>query len=90
MEKACGEAPTVDSLARMVSAPAGSGTRALLDVVRILDATSIEPLDIGVRRATLDDVFLSLTGQGTSDQGEAQPPTGHGKRALEDITGGTR
>jgi ABC-2 type transport system ATP-binding protein len=30
--------------------------------VRALDAAQISPLDIGLKRPSLDDVFMSLTG----------------------------
>src|SRR5262249_34032216 len=63
LEKVCGDPPTVDDQARHASASITGGTRALMEVVRLLDATDVEPLDIGIRRATLDDVFLKLTGE---------------------------
>ena len=37
--------------------------RALLNIVRVLDADGIAPTAIAVRRPTLDDVFLQLTGR---------------------------
>ena len=39
----------------------------LVDIVRALDAEGVEVLDLALRRPTLDDVFLSLTGH-ASDQ----------------------
>ena len=47
---------------RTVSAPVGNGSRDLMDALRALDDAKIHPLDIGLRRPSLDDVFLSLTG----------------------------
>jgi ABC-2 type transport system ATP-binding protein len=91
-EKACGEAPTVDPLARHVSVAVTGGTKALIEVVRLLDAAGIEPADIGIRRATLDDVFLRLTGQTASDQ-DAPPDTAgqqRGWRSRRDDEGGAR
>ena len=52
----------VDTHTRQLSVPVHGGTGALVDAVRRLDAAHIEVQDIGVRRPTLDDVFLSLTG----------------------------
>jgi ABC-2 type transport system ATP-binding protein len=75
-EKVSGEAPTVDALARHVSAPVTGGARALLDVVRLLDTAGVVPADLGVRRATLDDVFLALTGQPTAEDDAAEPAGG--------------
>src|SRR5919106_3609693 len=42
--------------------PAIDGARTLTAAVRALDDAGIEPQDIGLRRPTLDDVFLGLTG----------------------------
>jgi ABC-2 type transport system ATP-binding protein len=52
----------VDEHARTVVAPVAGGSTALLDAVRRFDESGIEVLDIGLRRPTLDDVFLQLTG----------------------------
>ncbi|MGB7983165.1 MAG: ATP-binding cassette domain-containing protein [Candidatus Nanopelagicales bacterium] len=53
----------IDEHARTLVAPVSGGTRALLDAVRAFDEHGVHVLDIGVRRPTLDDVFLQLTGQ---------------------------
>jgi len=53
---------TVDEHARRVTVPARSGAQRLVGVVRELDEAMIAIDDIGLRRPTLDDVFLSLTG----------------------------
>ncbi|WP_217921362.1 ATP-binding cassette domain-containing protein [Miltoncostaea oceani] len=42
---------------------AHDGTRALIDVVRALDAAGVEPATAAVREPSLDDVFLTLTGR---------------------------
>ena len=47
---------------RTVSAPVSTGSTALIEALRALDEVSIHPLDIGLKRPSLDDVFLSLTG----------------------------
>ena len=47
---------------RTVSAPVTSGSSALIQALRALDEASIHPLDIALKRPSLDDVFLSLTG----------------------------
>ncbi len=54
--------PAVDEHARDLAVPVDGGAQALLDAVRRFDAAGITPQDIGLRRPTLDDVFLSLTG----------------------------
>lgn len=47
---------------RTVSAPVSTGSQALMEALRALDEAKIHPLDIGLKRPSLDDVFLSLTG----------------------------
>lgn len=48
---------------RKVVVPIASGSRGLVDVVRALDAAGVEPHDLVLRRPTLDEVFLALTGR---------------------------
>lgn len=52
----------LDDALRRISAPVSTGSLALMEVLRGLDAAGIHPLDVGLKRPTLDDVFLSLTG----------------------------
>lgn len=63
MAKIGSDSPHVDERARTVSVPTTGGAQTLLAAVRALDDAGIELLDVGLRRPTLDDVFLSLTGQ---------------------------
>ena len=51
-----------DQEARRLSGAAVDGARRLADVVRDFDAAGIGLDDLAVRRPTLDDVFLTLTG----------------------------
>jgi ABC-2 type transport system ATP-binding protein len=51
-----------------VSGPVSGGSRVLVDAIRLLDLAEIEIADIALRRPTLDDVFLSLTGHGAEDE----------------------
>ena len=57
------EAPRVDTDTQRVSAPVEDGANKLSTVVRLLDEGGISSDDIGLRRPTLDEVFLGLTGQ---------------------------
>ncbi|MGC5307393.1 ATP-binding cassette domain-containing protein [Micromonospora zamorensis] len=57
--------PTVDVDRRMVSVRVGHQAGALIDVLRALDAGSVPVADVALRRPTLDDVFLHLTGHRT-------------------------
>jgi ABC-2 type transport system ATP-binding protein len=61
----------VDERARHLSGAAEHGARRLADVVRDFDAAGIGLDDLAVRRPTLDDVFLSLTGHAAEDEEEA-------------------
>jgi len=55
---------TVDSEAhRVVVQVTGTAAGTLAEAVRHLDKAGIEPVDIGIRKPSLDDVFLRLTGQ---------------------------
>jgi ABC-2 type transport system ATP-binding protein len=54
--------PSVDTHTRRVTVPVRRGSAALVDALRRLDADGIEVQDVGLRRPTLDDVFLTLTG----------------------------
>ena len=47
---------------RTISASVSTGSVALMETLRALDEAKIHPLDIGLKRPSLDDVFLSLTG----------------------------
>jgi daunorubicin resistance ABC transporter ATP-binding subunit len=58
------EAPHFDEPARRVAVPVLNGTARLSDAVRIIADRGIELDDIGLRRPTLDEVFLALTSSG--------------------------
>lgn len=49
-----------------LSAPVAQGVEALSAVLRALEAEGVEILDIALRRPTLDDVFMELTGHATT------------------------
>jgi len=59
----CNGEVTLDEHTRRLTVPAsGGGATVLVQVVRDLDDAGIVIDDIGLRRPTLDDVFLALTG----------------------------
>ena len=58
-----------------ITLPAPEGPASLVAAVRTLDAAGITPTDIGLRRPTLDDVFVALTGHATTPT-----ETGNGRR----------
>ncbi|GAA3822937.1 ATP-binding cassette domain-containing protein [Cellulomonas soli] len=69
------EAATIDPGRRSLLMPVSHGPTSLADALRLLDGTGIGLDDIGLRRPTLDDVFLSLTGRTTQEEQEADAAT---------------
>ncbi|WP_018155010.1 daunorubicin resistance protein DrrA family ABC transporter ATP-binding protein [Demetria terragena] len=59
--------PEVEEHTRSLIVAVDGGTTSLLAAVRALDEHNIVVQDIGIRRPTLDDAFLSLTGTRTED-----------------------
>ena len=67
------EAITED-LTKTILLPVAGGSTAIVNIVRKLDENNIAIADIALRRPTLDDVFLSLTGHATEDNQESAAP----------------
>jgi ABC-2 type transport system ATP-binding protein len=63
----------VDPDTRRISAPVRDRAAALTQVVRALDAAGIAAEDIALRRPTLDEVFLHLTGRRTEQTDQEVP-----------------
>ncbi|MBI1351030.1 MAG: ATP-binding cassette domain-containing protein [Actinomycetales bacterium] len=78
---ASGEA-TADDL--RVSAPVSGGSTVLVSAIRALDANGIEVSDLQLRRPTLDDVFLSLTGHVAEEDPSPQGKRGRRSRGKEE------
>ena len=68
LDRVAAEPTRTDADTNRVSAPVDGGAEQLANVVRLLDERGIPADDIGLRRPTLDEVFLTLTGQ-TIDTG---------------------
>jgi ABC-2 type transport system ATP-binding protein len=78
----------VDERTRSLTVPVAGGSKALLEALRSLDAESVPVSDIGLRRPTLDDVFLSLTGHAaekadTDDEDTDAPHARGGKHTRK-------
>ncbi|MFC9393580.1 ATP-binding cassette domain-containing protein [Streptomyces sp. NPDC057027] len=69
---------SVEEHTRKLTVPVTGGAKLLAEVIRDLDAAGAEIDDIGLRRPTLDDVFLSLTGH-VADRGEEDGSAPDGK-----------
>jgi ABC-2 type transport system ATP-binding protein len=66
---------------RRASIPVASGAEDLIRTVRLLDQNGLRVDDLVLRRPTLDDVFLSLTGRATDKEEPAAPKRGRKKGA---------
>ena len=73
---------SVDEHTRRLTVPASGGAQRLVQVVRDLDQAGIAIDDVGLRRPTLDDVFLALTGHAAelaAAGADDSTPTGAGQ-----------
>jgi ABC-2 type transport system ATP-binding protein len=64
--------PSTDPAARTVEAPVVGGARRMPEIVRELDAAGVLLDDLGIRRPSLDDVFLTLTGRAADTAAESE------------------
>ena len=62
-----------DPATRSVVVPVSGGAGALAEALRRLGDAGIELEDVGLRRPTLDDVFLTLTGRSTAEDDATTP-----------------
>ncbi|MER7678286.1 ATP-binding cassette domain-containing protein [Streptomyces sp. NPDC096934] len=80
---------TVEEHTRKLTVPVTGGAKLLAEVIRELDSRGIEIDDIGLRRPTLDDVFLSLTGhvaevKEEEEEQEEGPADAKGRKAKKE------
>ena len=66
--------PITEDLIKTILLPVAGGSTAIVNIVRKLDENNISIADIALRRPTLDDVFLSLTGHVTESTEEVAGP----------------
>jgi ABC-2 type transport system ATP-binding protein len=62
--------PTLDQAAKAASIAVQGGSAVLIDALRQLDSAGVVVKDVAIRRPTLDDVFLSLTGHAAEDEAD--------------------
>jgi ABC-2 type transport system ATP-binding protein len=75
----------VDRGGRHVSAPASGGARQLAAVIEQLEAAGIPVDEIGLRRPSLDEAFLALTGEGArSAPAKGSTTSGDSDRSTQD------
>ncbi len=74
------ESPHTDAQRGHVSIAVESGAQSIAEVVRLLDAQSVSIAELNLRRPSLNDVFLSITGHEIVEE-EAKPKRrGFGRR----------
>jgi ABC-2 type transport system ATP-binding protein len=83
MTRHCLADADIDERARRLTAPTDGGTEQLATVIHALHAAGIALDDFTLRRPTLDDVFLTLTGHAAE-----QPPV-EAEEDMDTISGGT-
>ncbi|CAN5913372.1 hypothetical protein BH23ACT10_BH23ACT10_09660 [soil metagenome] len=86
---AVGDVLTEDD-GRRLTAPVRDGATALMDTLRQLDSANVAVLDIGMRRPTLDDVFLTLTGRVADETPDDTEPTAPHRRSADRYIARTR
>ena len=83
-EKIGTSSPTIDEeTARIVVPVGGDGSsQALTEIIRALDTECVQIADLHLRRPTMDDVFLALTGHAAEDaaSGDGEAELAEGRR----------
>jgi ABC-2 type transport system ATP-binding protein len=75
----------VEAHTRRLTAPVSGGSATLMDALQRLDRERIKLLDVGLRRPTLDDVFLTLTGraaEAVADDADREPSATQDKELV--------
>ena len=81
--------PTVSSDGRGLSVSADDAPVALQHILAEFGSRGIRLFDAGMRRPTLDDVFLRLTGHAASIEEDSDSPGDKGKKSKKDKAGKT-
>jgi ABC-2 type transport system ATP-binding protein len=68
VSRVSGNKATLDEGLRKISAPVSNGSMSLMEVLRSMDSQGIHALDVGLKRPSLDDVFMSLTGHAAEEE----------------------
>jgi ABC-2 type transport system ATP-binding protein len=69
-----------------VVVPVTNGAHLLAGAIRDLDASGLQLDDLALRRPTLDDVFLTLTGHAAEETPAAPTPVDQSGRRSERIS----
>ena len=68
VSRVSGAKPTYDQGLHRISSPVTTGAAALIEVLRSHDNAGIHPLDVALKRPSLDDVFMALTGHAAENE----------------------
>ncbi|MDE2776859.1 MAG: ATP-binding cassette domain-containing protein [Chloroflexota bacterium] len=74
------ESPQTDEGRGHISLAVGSGAQSIAEVVRLLDADSVRIAELNLRRPSLNDVFLSITGEEIVEEETKPKHRGFGRR----------
>ena len=74
------ETPQTDDLRGHVVLSVESGVQSIAEVVRLLDSEDIHIAELNLRRPTLNDVFLSITGEAIVEEEVKPKRRGFGRR----------
>jgi ABC-2 type transport system ATP-binding protein len=70
LQPLCVEDPVTDGNVVKLTVRPRAGL--VVDAVRLLDGANVGVEDLGLRRPTLDDVFLALTGHAAEEEGAGE------------------
>jgi ABC-2 type transport system ATP-binding protein len=76
LEELCIGDVQVDDQTRRLTAAVTGGVKNLKEVLQRFEERNVDVVDVGLRRPTLDDVFLSLTGHVAEEAGASDQETG--------------
>jgi ABC-2 type transport system ATP-binding protein len=76
LARMAGTEPRVEERTRELLVPVTGGAKFLVETIREFDAAGIVVDDIALRRPTLDDVFLALTGRAAEESEPADTEAG--------------
>jgi ABC-2 type transport system ATP-binding protein len=80
LSQMCSERPVAEE--RVVRMPIEGRRGVIVEAVRRLDQAGVGIADIAIRRPTLDDVFIALTGHAAEHEGEAEEPEARHEEAA--------
>jgi oleandomycin transport system ATP-binding protein len=89
LERLLGTAPAIGVESGQVSIQVEAG-RSLRDIIHALDDRSIELAEFALRRASLDEVFLTLTGHRAEEETSAEQGNGQQAAPARELDRSTR